>query len=209
MPDDTSAFVAIASDLAEPSPSDILTPDALAFLTRLHRTFEERRRALLAEREEHRAALASHPVGAPLGFPALMAEQASGWQVAPAPPDLLDRRVEITGPVERRMMINALNCGAKIFMSDLEDSLAPSWQNVIQGQINLYDAVRRTITFDTPEGRKYRLNEQIAVLLLRPRGWHLPEKHVLVDGDKISASLFDFGLYFFHNAKELLARGSG
>jgi malate synthase len=185
----------------------VLTPEALAFVVGLHREFNAQREALLKRREERQARLDAGE------RPDFLAEtkaiREGDWQVAPAPADLLDRRVEITGPVERKMMINALNSGAKIFMSDLEDSLSPSWENVIQGQINLYDAVRRTITFDNPDGRKYQLNEQTAVLLLRPRGWHLPEKHVLVDGAPISASLFDFGLHFFHNAQELLSRGSG
>jgi malate synthase len=129
--------------------------------------------------------------------------------VADAPADLQKRRVEITGPVERKMMINALNSGASVFMADLEDALSPTWENVVNGQINLQDAVRRTIEFQNPDGRQYRLNDSTATLVVRPRGWHLGEKHVLVDGQPISASLFDFGLHFFHNAKELLARGSG
>src|SRR5262249_26055850 len=127
----------------------------------------------------------------------------AAWQVASTPPDLLNRRVEITGPAERKMMINALNSRANTFMADLEDSLAPTWENVINGQVNLMDAVRRTLSYTSPEQKKYRLNDQIATLLVRPRGWHLEEKHVLVDGEAISASLFDFGLYLFHNAAEL------
>ncbi len=190
-----------------PAVEQVLTPEALAFVVRLHREFNLTRDQLLKRRDERQQALDAGQ------RPDFLAETKSirdgKWQVAPAPADLLDRRVEITGPVERKMMINALNSGAKIFMSDLEDSLSPTWENVIQGQINLYDAVRRTITFDNPDGRQYRLNDQTAVLLLRPRGWHLIEKHVLVDGEKMSASLFDFGLHFFHNAQELLARGSG
>jgi len=129
--------------------------------------------------------------------------------VAPAPADLDDRRVEITGPVERKMMINAFNSGAKVFMGDFEDALSPTWENVIAGQGNCQDAVRRTMTFTAPDGREYRLAERIATLVVRPRGWHLSEKHVLLDGAPVSASLFDFGLYFFHNAAELLRRGSG
>jgi len=190
-----------------PAVEQVLTPEALAFVVRLHREFNPTRDTLLRRRDERQQALDAGE------HPDFLAETKSvregKWQVAPAPADLMDRRVEITGPVERKMMINALNSGAKVFMSDLEDSLSPTWENVIQGQINLYDAVRRTITFDNPDGRQYRLNEQTAVLLLRPRGWHLIEKHVLVDGEKMSASLFDFGLHFFHNARELLARGSG
>ena len=132
----------------------------------------------------------------------------AAWGVAPAPQDLLDRRVEITGPVERKMMINALNSGARVFMADFEDALSPTWQNVVEGQRNLADAVRRTIELETAD-KTYRLNEETAVLVVRPRGWHLHERHLLVDGEPVSASLFDFGLAFFHNAAELLERGSG
>ena len=132
------------------------------------------------------------------------------WTVAPLPADILDRRVEITGPVDRKMIINALNSGAKVFMADFEDSSTPTWNNLIDGHINLRDAIRRTITFDDPSaGKQYKLNDKVAVLFIRPRGWHLEERHVLVDGEPMSGSIFDFGLYFFHNAKELLARGSG
>src|SRR6202012_2482003 len=132
------------------------------------------------------------------------------WTVAPLPPDLLDRRVEITGPVDRKMIINALNSGAKIFMADFEDSTTPTWDNVMDGQINLRDAVRRTITFeDEKTGKSYKVIEKPAVLFVRPRGWHLEERHLWIDGEPMSGSLFDFGLYTFHNAKELLARGSG
>jgi malate synthase len=131
------------------------------------------------------------------------------WTVAPAPADLNDRRVEITGPVERKMMINALNSGARVFMADFEDALSPPWSNVIGGQVNCTQAVRHTLEYVSPEGKLYRLGERLATLVVRPRGWHLEEKHVLVDGEPMSASLFDFGLYFFHNAQELLARGSG
>ena len=131
------------------------------------------------------------------------------WQVAPTPADLQDRRVEITGPCDRKMVINALNSGAKVFMADLEDASSPTWHNVVDGQQNLYDAVRRTITFANPDGREYRLNPETATLLVRPRGWHLDERHMTVDGEPVSGSLFDFGLYFFHNAKELIERGTG
>jgi malate synthase len=189
------------------STDGILTPDALSFLASLHRAFEERRRALLDEREAQRLTLASHPIGTPLQFTS-SAEAAGDWQVAPAPPDLTDRRVEITGPVERKMMINALNSGAKVFMADLEDSCSPTWANVIEGQRNLKDAVRRTISLDAG-GKAYRLNETTATLVVRPRGWHLAEPHVRVDGEPVSASLVDFGLYFLHNAAELQARGTG
>src|SRR5205085_3979778 len=131
------------------------------------------------------------------------------WRVAPAPADLKDRRAEITGPAEPKMMINALNSCARVFMADLEDALSPTWANVVGGQAALQDAVRRELEFTSPEGKAYRLNEKTATLLVRPRGWHLPEAHVLVDGEPISASLFDFGLYFFHNAAESVSRGSG
>src|SRR5207237_3688023 len=131
------------------------------------------------------------------------------WSCAPVPRDLQDRRVEITGPTDRKMVINALNSGAKVFMADFEDANSPTWANMVEGQINLRDAIRRTIRFTSPEGKNYQLKEQVAVLLVRPRGWHLPEKHMLVDGRPVSGSLFDFGLYFFHNVTEVMARGSG
>ena len=159
----------------------------------------------LAESGRRSSTLASLP-----DFPVATADvRAADWTVAPAPADLDDRRVEITGPAEPKMMINALNSGARVFMADLEDSLSPTWENVVGGQAALRAAVRRELTFDSPEGKAYRLNEKLATLVVRPRGWHLVERHVLVDGVPISASLFDFGLYFFHNAAELLARGSG
>ncbi len=185
----------------------ILTPDALAFVAELHREFNPTREALLAQRPERQAALAS---GNATSFPEeTRGMRESAWRVGPAPHDLQDRRVEITGPVERKMLINALNSGAKVFMADLEDALSPTWANVTEGQANLRDAVRRTITFQNPDGREYKLNETTATLVVRPRGWHLPERHVLVDGVPISASLFDFGLHLFHNGRELLDRGSG
>jgi malate synthase len=142
-------------------------------------------------------------------LPETAAIRAGDWKVAPIPKDLMDRRVEITGPVDRKMIINALNSGASVFMADFEDSNSPTWENNIEGQFNLRDAVHGTISFESPEGKKYRLNEKRAVLFVRPRGWHLDEKHFPVDGKPISASLFDFGLFFFHNAKELLSRGTG
>src|SRR5439155_10149287 len=134
--------------------------------------------------------------------------RAADWRVAPAPSDLDDRRVEITGPVERKMMINALNSGARVFMADFEDALSPTWSNVVDGQANLVDGVRREISLETAD-KRYTLNDTVATLVVRPRGWHLVERHVLVDGTAISASLFDFGLYFYHNARELLDRGTG
>src|SRR4051812_33285944 len=185
----------------------ILSPDAVAFVAALHRRFNPRRRELLRAREERQAAI---DAGAGLAF--LTETQSirnTDWQVAPAPGDLLDRRVEITGPVDRKMMINALNSGAKVFMADLEDATSPTWSNVLEGQRNIADAIRRTITFENPDGRQYKLNDEIATLVIRPRGWHLTERHILINGEPASASLVDFGLCFFHNARELLARGSG
>ena len=135
--------------------------------------------------------------------------RSGSWSVAPIPRDLADRRVEITGPPERKMLINALNSGASVYMADFEDSNAPTWPNLIEGQINLRDAIRRQIEYSSPDGKRYALNDQTATLFVRPRGWHLEEKHVWLDGHPISGSLFDFGLFFFHNAAELLKRGSG
>jgi malate synthase len=193
---------------ATPGVEQIVTPAALDFLAVLHRSFEPRRRALLADRIARQARL---DAGA---RPDFLHDTASvraddSWRVAPAPADLQDRRVEITGPVERKMIINALNSGANVFMADFEDSNTPTWANCIAGQVNLCDAVRRTIEFTNPDGREYRLDEQTATLMVRPRGWHLVEKHVLVDGAPISASLFDFGLYLFHNATALTDRATG
>ena len=187
--------------------AEILTPEALAFVAELHRAFNPTREALLKRRAERQRELDGGTL--PDFLPETEQVRRGAWEVAVAPHDLLDRRVEITGPAERKMVINALNSGARVFMADFEDSLSPSWENIVQGQLNLRDAVRLTITFENPDGRTYRLNEEIATLLVRPRGWHLPERHVLVDGQPISASLFDFGLYFFHNARALLERSSG
>ena len=190
-----------------PSVEAVLTPDALQLLADLQRTFNLRRKELLARRAER---MAQFNAGVMPGFlPATAHIRNGAWRVAPAPADLDDRRVEITGPTERKMMINALNSGAKVFMADFEDALSPTWSNVIEGQINCSDAIRRTISFVNPDGRTYQLNPTVATLLIRPRGWHLTEKNVLVDGEPISGSLFDFGLYMFRNAKELLRRGSG
>ncbi|GAB3307364.1 malate synthase A [Hymenobacter humi] len=188
-----------------PAFAEILTPSALAFVAELHRRFDQTRRALLGRRAERQADFAAGIL--PDFLPETKRIREQDWTVAPVPQDLLDRRVEITGPVERKMIINALNSGASVFMADLEDSNAPTWDNVVQGQINLRDAVRRTISLSTPT-KEYRLNEKTAVLMVRPRGWHLVEKHILVDGEPISASLLDFGLYYFHNAHELCSRGS-
>lgn len=189
------------------SKSDIMSKEALAFVSDLHRKFNPTREALLAKRVERQIEFDQG------NFPTFLNETKSiregEWRVAETKSDLNDRRVEITGPVERKMMINAFNSGAKVFMADFEDSLSPTWDNIVEGQVNLYDAVRRTITFTNPEGKHYELNDSIATLVVRSRGWHLLEKNFKVDGEAISASLFDFGLYFFHNAKELLKNGSG
>ena len=186
----------------------VLTPAALQFVVDLHRRFNPKRVQLLAARAERQKRLDAGEK--PDFFPETQQVRDSEWTVAPIPKDLLDRRVEITGPVDRKMIINALNSGAKVFMADFEDSNTPTWANQIEGQMNLMDAVRRTITFSDPAtGKNYRLNESTGVLLVRPRGWHLEERHILVDGQAMSGSLFDFGLYLFHNAKELLASGSG
>jgi malate synthase len=185
----------------------VLTDEALAFIADLQRRFGHVRVDLLHRRHERQAAL---DAGEGLDFPAGTRHvRESDWTVAPAPADFDDRRVEITGPAEPKMMINALNSGARVFMADLEDALSPTWANVVGGQAALIDAVRGTLTFDSPEGKSYRLGERVAQLVVRPRGWHLVESHVLVDGTPMSASLFDAGLYLFHNAAERVARGSG
>lgn len=185
----------------------VFTPEALEFLTALHDRFEGRRQQLLESRIKRQAELDAGKLPDFLASTKSIREGA--WSVAPVPKDLEDRRVEITGPVERKMMINALNSGAKVFMADLEDALSPTWNNVVDGQLNLIDAVRRTLTFTTPEGKEYRLNEEIATLVVRPRGWHLNEDNAQFNGKPMSASLFDFGLYFFHNCRALIARQTG
>jgi malate synthase len=186
--------------------SDVLSPEALAFVERLHRELNPTRLQLLERRQARQ-----HELDAGAN-PAFLEEtrgvREAEWQVVGAPPDLQDRRCEITGPVDRKMMINALNSGARVFMADFEDANSPTWGNVVQGQANVRDAVRREIALDTEE-KSYRLNEKVATLLIRPRGWHLHERHFSVDGEPVSASLFDFGLVAFHNARELLDRGSG
>jgi malate synthase len=187
--------------------AEILTPEALEFLGALSTTFEDERQRLLAARVTRAEALRN---GQLYDFlPETASVRESEWRVAPIPADLQDRRTEITGPVDRKMVINALNSGTNVYMADFEDSTAPTWKNVIEGQMNLRDAIRREINFASPEGKQYKLNEKTATLFVRPRGWHLWEKHLLVQGNPISASLFDFGLYFFHNAAALLAKGSG
>src|ERR1700724_2367810 len=191
-----------------PAQAEILSPDALRFVARLASEFEDRRQELLARRQVRQAEIDAGR------FPDFLPETAeirrSEWTVAPTPQDLMDRRVEITGPVDRKMVINALNCGANVYMADFEDASTPTWDNLIEGQMNLIDAVHRSISFDDPASRKhYALNAKTATLLVRPRGWHLPEAHVLIDGQPMSGALFDFGLFFFHNAGELRRRGSG
>ncbi len=190
-----------------PEYAEILTPQAIAFVAKLAREFGPTRKALLRRRAERQAELDAGKL--PDFLPETAHIRASDWKVAPIPADLQDRRVEITGPTDRKMIINALNSGANVFMADFEDANSPTWANMVQGQINLRDAIRRTITYTSPEGKRYALNEKVAVLFARPRGWHLVEKHMLVDGEPVPASLFDFGLYFFHNARELLERGTG
>jgi len=185
----------------------ILTPEAGEFLAELSRQFESRRQELLARRKVRQVEIDAGSMPDFLRDTASIRE--AEWTVAPIPKDLLDRRVEITGPVDRKMIINALNSGASVFMADFEDANSPTWQNNLDGQANLRDAIRGTISFTGPEGKSYQLNERIATLVVRPRGWHLNEKHFLVDGAPISASLFDFGLYFFHNAKALMGKGTG
>jgi malate synthase len=188
-------------ELLAPGDEEILSPEALAFVASLQRELGPRRQELLARRRGRHAELVR-------GARPELVEAGGDWRVAEAPKDLRDRRVEITGPLDRKMTINALNSGARVFMGDFEDACSPTWSNIVEGQRNLRDAVRRTIAVETPE-KSYRLNEETATLVVRPRGWHLPERHVLVDGEPVSASLFDFGLAFFHNARELLERGSG
>jgi len=185
---------------------EVLTPEALAFVADLQRRFGPRRTELLARRRDRRAEAAK------TGRLDFLAETKdirddTSWRVAP-PADLLDRRVEITGPTEKKMLVNALNSGAKVFMADFEDASTPTWHNKVQGQINLTDSIERRIDFETPEGKSYKLKDTIATLMPRPRGWHLPEKHVLVDDEPISGGLFDFGMVFFHNTKRWLDRGT-
>ncbi|WHY78084.1 malate synthase A [Neobacillus sp. WH10] len=186
---------------------EILTPEALNFIEELEKKFGERRVELLQYRQKRQEEIDNGKM------PDFLSETKNirngDWTVAPLPNDLQDRRVEITGPTDRKMVINALNSGAKLFMADFEDATSPTWENAIEGQINLRDAVNRTISFENPNGKKYVLNEETAVLIPRPRGLHLEEKHVLLDGKPISGSFFDFGMYFFHNVKNLLAGGTG
>ncbi|HEY4025139.1 MAG TPA: malate synthase A [Candidatus Dormibacteraeota bacterium] len=186
---------------------EILTSEALAFVAELHRRFDARRQELLRARDERQARIEAGET--PTFLPETREIREGDWRTAPPPADLLDRRVEITGPVERKMVINALNSGARVFMADFEDANSPTWQNNLDGHVNLIDAIEGTIEFRNPDGRVYRLNERTAYLLVRPRGWHLAEKHLLVDGEPVSGGLFDFGLYTFHNLRRRLGRGLG
>jgi malate synthase len=190
----------------KPEWEPILSDEALGFAALLHKEFNPRREELLAAREERKKRLDAGEL--PDFLPDTVQIRESDWTVGPIPPDLRDRRVEITGPVDRKMIINALNSGASVFMADFEDANSPTWENVVQGQLNLFDAVRRTIAFESG-AKQYKLNEKIATLVVRPRGWHLLEEHVYIDGNPISASIFDFAIHFFHNAKELITRGTG
>ncbi len=201
------AGISIAGTFAK-GYEEILTAEALEFLLKLHQRFNNTRKDLLKKRELRQKEIDGGKL--PDFLPETEHIRNVDWKVADLPTDLLDRRVEITGPVDRKMIINALNSGAKVFMADLEDSNTPSWKNNIEGQINLRDAVNRTITYTHPtKGKEYKLNQKLATLMVRPRGWHLEEKNILVEGEVMSGSLVDFGLYFFHNAKALLQRGSG
>jgi malate synthase len=190
-----------------PGYEEILNPKALELIATLQRMFDGRRRELLARRAEVQAKLDAGEL--PDFLPETKAVREGDWKVAPIPRDLLDRRVEITGPVDRKMVINALNSGAKVFMADFEDAHSPTWDGTIEGQLNLRDAVRGVIHFESPEGKSYRVGDHPATLLVRPRGWHLTEKHLTVDGQPVSGSLFDFALYLHHNARALLEKGTG
>ena len=189
-----------------PEYREILSDAAIAFVAGLHRMFEPRRQELLAKRAARQKEFDAGTL--PDFLPGTKSIRESEWTIGAQPKDMLDRRVEITGPTDRKMVINALNCGASTFMADFEDANCPTWDNMIEGQVNIRDAVRRTITLEQ-NGKQYKLNEKTAVLIPRPRGWHLDEKHMTVDGKRVSGSIFDFALLFFHNAKELLSRGSG
>ncbi len=190
-----------------PEFGEILNAEALEFVAKIARRFEARRRELLARRVERQNRLDAGVL--PDFLPETEAVRAGDWSVAPVPADLQDRRVEITGPVDRKMVINALNSGASVYMADFEDSNTPTWANVVQGQINLKHAIARTLGFVSPEGKRYALGEKVATLMVRPRGWHLVEKHAKIDGEIVGGAFFDFGLYFFHNVKALKERGTG
>lgn len=203
---DTELEYALLGEI-KPQYEQILTPEAIDFVLNLHQRFNWRREDLLRERQERQHRIDAGEM--PTFLNATKHIRESDWQVNPIPADLQNRRVEITGPVDRRMIINALNSGAKVFMADFEDANSPTWDNCIEGQLNLRAAIRREIDFEAENGKKYVLKDEVAVLKVRPRGWHLTEKHLEINGEPISASIFDFGLYFFHNAKELINRGSG
>jgi malate synthase len=190
-----------------PEFAKILTSGALTFVAKLHREFDARRNEALKARQDRQARFDAGEMPDFLTVTKHIRE--SEWRCARIPQDMCDRRVEITGPTDRKMVINALNSGAKMYMADFEDANSPTWQNMVEGQINLRDAIRRTISFQNPEGKDYRLQDDLAVLLVRPRGWHLDEKHLMVDDRPVSGALFDFGLFFFHNAHELVRRGTG
>ncbi|MES9852892.1 MAG: malate synthase A [Candidatus Thiodiazotropha sp. L084R] len=191
----------------EPEYQEILTPEALHFIAELERLFGDTRRELMKQRGLRQQRLNAGVL--PDFLEGTSGIRQSDWKVRPAPQDLQDRRVEITGPVDQKMLINALNSGAKCFMADLEDAHSPHWNTTVEGQINLREAVNRSLNYTSPEGKRYQLNEQLATLIVRPRGWHLEEKHVSVDGRRLSGAFFDFGLYLFHNAETLLEMGSG
>jgi malate synthase len=204
---DTPPGVELTRRAADAAHADeVLTREALDFVAQLHRNFNAERERLLADRARRQARIDAGEM--PDFLPNPIESRDPGWRVAPTPPDFDDRRVEITGPAEPKMLINALNSGASVFMADFEDALSPTWDNVVTGQWAVSEAIRRRLTFATDE-KAYTLNERVATLCIRPRGWHLVEAHVLVDGRPVSASIFDFGIWFFHNAHELLARGSG
>src|SRR5258708_16071871 len=186
---------------------ELLTSEALAFVARLHRQFGPRRLELLRARDERQARLDAGE--SPQFLADTQTIRKSEWKVARPPRDLEDRRVEITGPTDRKMLINALNSGARVFMADFEDANSPTWANLVEGQVNLIDAIERRIDFTSPEGKAYRLNDKVATLLVRPRGWHLGGRHVEGDGEPVAGSLFDFRLYFFHNASGLPGRRHG
>lgn len=207
-PAPTPADGIVVTGAAGPRYDEILTAEALDFLAGLHRAFEAERRRLLAARAERQRAFDAG--AAPDFLPETAAVRAADWRVAPIPADLQDRRVEITGPVDRKMVINALNSGARVYMADFEDACSPLWSNVVEGQINLKDRWQGTLDFTDPvSGKAYALGDSPAVLMVRPRGWHLVEAHIQVDGDPVAGGLVDFGLYFFHNARALAARGTG
>ena len=209
MADDTSSLSPVfVAGPAVARGEEVLTPAALAFLTELHRRFDARRLELLGARAQRQSRFDAGE--SPDFLPQTQAVRDGDWRIAPLPADLLDRRVEITGPVDRKMIINALNSGARVFMADFEDATSPTWANLVEGQVNLKDRWAGMLAHtDAKSGKSYALNDRTAVLMVRPRGWHLPEAHVRVDGQIMSGSLFDFGLYFFHNAKAALAQGSG